>query len=175
MNNKLNFIITGATAAMLLLPMQTDAQKLESGLRGRVPVSVLHKAEKTTPAALRKLDEKVKASYPKLFKGKIFNQNKFSGLKEMRSGGIMPAMALEPRVPLKAAKYVSGRELWGTVLDDNTWSKDNPLYGLYKFKAASNIGVEAIGLNANIMPNGGGAIIGDKMYVVNYFSFWGMM
>lgn len=103
---------------MLLLPMQTDAQKLESGLRGRVPVSVLHKAEKTTPAALRKLDEKVKASYPKLFKGKIFNQNKFSGLKEMRSGGIMPAMALEPRVPLKAAKYVSGRELWGTVLDD---------------------------------------------------------
>ena len=99
---------------MLLLPMQTDAQKLESGLRGRVPVSVLQKAERTTPAALRKLDEKVKASYPKLFKGKIFNQNKFSGLKEMRSGGIMPAMALEPRVPLKAAKYVSERELWGT-------------------------------------------------------------
>lgn len=86
---------------MLLLPMQTDAQKLESGLRGRVPVSVLQKAERTTPAALRKLDEKVKASYPKLFKGKIFNQNKFSGLKEMRSGGIMPAMALEPRVPLR--------------------------------------------------------------------------
>ena len=48
---------------MLLLPMQTDAQKLESGLRGRVPVSVLQKAERTTPAALRKLDEKVKASY----------------------------------------------------------------------------------------------------------------
>ena len=175
MNNKLNFIITGATAAMLLLPMQTDAQKLESGLRGRVPVSVLQKAERTTPAALRKLDEKVKASYPKLFKGKIFNQTKFSGLKEMRSGGIMPAMALEPRVPLKAAKYVSERELWGTVLDDNTWSQDNPLYGLYKFKAASNIGVEAIGLNANIIPNGGGAIIGDKMYVVNYFTFWDMV
>lgn len=175
MNNKLNFIITGATAAMLLLPMQTDAQKLESGLRGRVPVSVLQKAERTTPAALRKLDEKVKASYPKLFKGKVFNQNKFSGLKEMRSGGIMPAMALEPRVPLKAAKYVSERELWGTVLDDNSWSQDNPLYGLYKFKAASNIGVEAIGLNANIIPNGGGAIIGDKMYVVNYFTFWDMV
>ena len=160
---------------MLLLPMQTDAQKLESGLRGRVPVSVLHKAEKTTPAALRKLDEKVKASYPKLFKGKILNQNKFSGLKEMRSGGIMPAMALEPRVPLKAAKYVSGRELWGAIINDNTWSQENPLYGIYKFNAVSNIGVEALGLNASIMPNGGGAIIGDKMYVVNYFSFWGMI
>lgn len=175
MNNKLNFIITGATAAMLLLPMQTDAQKLESGLRGRVPVSVLHKAERTTPAALRKLDEKVKASYPKLFKGKIFNQNKFSGLKEMRSGGIMPAMALEPRVPLKAAKYVSGRELWGAIINDNTWSQENPLYGIYKFNAVSNIGVEAIGLNSQILPNGGGAIIGDKMYVVNFFSFWGMV
>ncbi|WP_443701799.1 choice-of-anchor J domain-containing protein [Prevotella sp.] len=174
MNNKLNFIITGATAAMLLLPMQTDAQKLESGLRDRVPVSVLQKAERTTPAALRKLDEKVKASYPKLFKGKVLNQNKFSGLKEMRSGGIMPSMALEPRVPLKAAKYVSGRELWGAIVSDNSWSQDNPLYGLYKFNAVSNIGVEAIGLNSQIIPNGGGAIIGDKMYVVYYFSFWGI-
>ena len=93
----------------------------------------------------------------------------------MRSGGIMPAMALEPRVPLKAAKYVSGRELWGAIINDNTWSQENPLYGIYKFNAVSNIGVEALGLNASIMPNGGGAIIGDKMYVVNYFSFWGMI
>ena len=54
---------------MLLLPMQTDAQKLESGLRGRVPVSVLQKAEKSSPADLRKREEKAKASYPKLLKG----------------------------------------------------------------------------------------------------------
>ena len=33
MNNKLNFIITGATAAMLLLPMKTNAQSLNMGLR----------------------------------------------------------------------------------------------------------------------------------------------
>ena len=30
MYNKTNLIITGATVAMLLLPMKTDAQKLES-------------------------------------------------------------------------------------------------------------------------------------------------
>ena len=69
MNNKLNFIITGATAAMLLFPMQTNAQLLNNGLRSRIPVSVLQKAEKTSPADLREREEKAKASYPKLLKG----------------------------------------------------------------------------------------------------------
>lgn len=69
MNNKLNFIITAATAAMLLFPMQTNAQLLNNGLRSRIPVSVLQKAEKTSPADLRKREEKAKASYPKLLKG----------------------------------------------------------------------------------------------------------
>lgn len=69
MNNKLNFIITGATAAMLLFPMQTNAQLLNNGLRSRIPVSVLQKAEKTSPADLRKREEKAKASYPKLLQG----------------------------------------------------------------------------------------------------------
>ena len=69
MNNKLNFIITGATAAMLLFPMQTDAQLLNRGLYDRVPVSVLQKAEKFSPADLRKREEKAKASYPKLPRG----------------------------------------------------------------------------------------------------------
>ena len=41
MSNKLNFIITGATAAMLLLPVKTDAQKLALGLRSTIPASVL--------------------------------------------------------------------------------------------------------------------------------------
>lgn len=85
----------------------------------------------------------------------------------------MPSMALEPRVPLKAAQNVSGRELWGAVINDNTWTEDNKHYGLYKFNALNNIGIEPIGLNNNIVPNGGGAIIGDRLYVVNYFEFLG--
>ena len=85
----------------------------------------------------------------------------------------MPSMALEPRVPLKAAENVSGRELWGAIVDDKTWTEDNKQYGLYKFKAENSIGIEPIGLNHDIVPNGGGAIIGDKLYVVNYFEFIG--
>lgn len=38
MYNKTNLIITGATVAMLLLPMKTDAQKLQSCLRKNAPV-----------------------------------------------------------------------------------------------------------------------------------------
>lgn len=59
MSNKLNFIITGATAAMLLLPVKTDAQKLELGLRSTIPASVLQKPMRTTPAALRKQEQKL--------------------------------------------------------------------------------------------------------------------
>lgn len=46
MYNKTNLIITGATVAMLLLPMKTDAQKLESCLRKNAPESVIQKARK---------------------------------------------------------------------------------------------------------------------------------
>lgn len=49
MYNKTNLIITGATVAMLLLPMKTDAQKLESSLRKNAPESVIQKARKTPP------------------------------------------------------------------------------------------------------------------------------
>lgn len=88
MNNKLNFIITGATAAMLLLPIQTEAQQLRAGLLDRIPVSMLQKPEKFSPADLRKSEEKAKASYPKLFKaGKFLNHKKFSGLTEISMGG----------------------------------------------------------------------------------------
>lgn len=52
MYNKTNLIITGATVAMLLLPMKTDAQKLESSLRKNAPESVIQKARKTPPLPL---------------------------------------------------------------------------------------------------------------------------
>lgn len=50
MKNRLNLIVTGATAAMLLMPMKTDAQKLETGLRRSIPTSVAQQFMKTTPA-----------------------------------------------------------------------------------------------------------------------------
>ena len=52
MYNKTNLIITGATVAMLLLPMKTDAQKLESCLRKNTPESVIQKTRKKPLPAL---------------------------------------------------------------------------------------------------------------------------
>lgn len=176
MNSKLNFIITGATAAMLLLPMKTDAQKLELGLRSSIPASVLQKAEKTTPGQMEKLDKKLQKRQSMLFSRHLFKNAKQVGLREMLSGRVKaPAMALQPRVPLRAAKTVSGRELWASILNDNTWSEDEPGYGVYKFNATNNITLDALGTNENIRPNGSGAIVGDRMYFVNYISFWGMI
>ena len=75
MKNKVNFIITGATAAMLLLPMRSEAQQLRAGQLDRIPVSMLQKAEKYSPADLRKSEEKAKASYPKLPRGGDFSKS----------------------------------------------------------------------------------------------------
>ena len=69
----------------------------------------------------------------------------------------------------------SGRELWGSVVDDATWGDSGKAYGFYKFNAVSNITVEALGLNNYIRPNGGGAIVGDKLYTVNYTAYPGVI
>lgn len=175
MSNKLNFIITGATAAMLLLPVKTDAQKLELGLRSTIPASVLQKPMRTTPAVLRKQEQKLEDRYPLLFKGTVLRNSFNSGLKELRHGGNISPLSLEPRVPLRTAKTVSGRELWGSVVDDATWGDNGKAYGFYKFNAVSNIAVEALGLNKYICPNGGGAIVGDKLYTVNYTAYPGVI
>ena len=172
MYNKTNLIITGATVAMLLLPMKTDAQKLQSCLRKNAPESVIQKARKTTPAALQELDDRTKAAYPNLFKGKMLRSNNFSQLKEMPSGAISP-LALQPRVPLRAAAYKPGREIWGSVIADNTWTTSTAQYGFYKFYAGSNMNIEALGLNPNITPNGSGALIDGKLYMVNYIPIFG--
>ncbi len=172
MNSKLNFIITGATAAMLLLPVKTDAQKLELGLRSSIPASVLQTAKKATPAQQRQLDKKVQAQHPLLFKQRILNRLNTSGLREVAAGKKISPMQLSPRVPLKAAKYTSGRELWGNVINDNTWG-DDKAYGFYSFNAVNNIAVSPLGVNENLIANGGGAVVGDKFYYVNYISFWG--
>lgn len=69
MYNKTNLIITGATVAMLLLPMKTDAQKLQSCLRKNAPESVMQKARKTTPAALQELERQDKGCLSKPLQG----------------------------------------------------------------------------------------------------------
>lgn len=174
MNRKLNFIVTGATAAMLMLPAtKTDAQKIELGLRSSVPASVLQTAKKSTPAQRLKLDRKAKADHPLLFRQRALLRPNTSGLREIATGKKISPLALTPRVPLRAAKYASGRELWGNVISDNTWAEDAAAYGFYKFNAVSNIAVTPIGVNSSIVANGGGAIVGDKLYLVNFVSFWG--
>lgn len=176
MNSKLNFIITGATAAMFLLPMKTDAQKLEMGLKNPIPASVLQSAKKSTPAQEKKMQQKVKEKYPMLYNHKLLRTINTTGLRELFGNRkISHKMALEPRVPLRAAKTTNGRELWGSILNDNSWAEDTPLYGVYSFKAKSDIEVSPVGLNENIVPNGGGAIVGNRMDFVNYISFFGMI
>ena len=168
MNNKLNFIITGATAAMLLLPMKTNAQSLNMGLRNSVQTSATQKVRKMNPADVRKMKEKTQHSYSKLFRVKAPRTNRPNGLWRMHDGGTVAPLALEPRVPLRSAKYAMPREMWGDVVYDNTWEQGKPQYGIYKFFAGSSMALEPLGMTKDIVPNGGGAIVGDKMYIVQY-------
>ncbi len=174
--NKLNFIITGATAAMLLMPVTTDAQKLERTLRGPVPSSVLQTARKATPKQIATEDAKVRAKHPLMFNAKVFEPKQTSSLKLVETGKrrVSP-FALAPKVPLRAAaSAATGRELWANVINDNTWTEDNYTYGFYKFNAVDNITVDLLG-PTGYTANGGGAIVGDRLYMVYYFSFWGMV
>ena len=142
MNNKLNFIITGATAAMLLLPMKAEAQRIGLGMRSSVPASVLNKAEKLTPAAIQKKEMANRAKHPLLYRARVAGNNNLPGLTRVRTGSITAPMTLEPKVPLRAPANIPGRELWGSVIIDNTWTTDNMAYGFYRFYAGSNIAVK---------------------------------
>lgn len=174
--NKLNFIITGATAAMLLMPVTTDAQKLERTVRGSVPASVLQTPRKVTSKQLAKEEAMVRENHPLMFRGKVFESpNQKSGLKVAETGKrrISP-LAVTPRVPMRAAANAAqtGRELWANVINDNTWTEDDYTYGFYKFNAVDNITVDLLG-QTGYTANGGGAIVGDRLYLVYYYSFWG--
>ena len=173
MNNKLNFIITGATAAMLLLPMKAEAQRIGLGMRSSVPASVLNKAEKLTPAAIHKKEMANRAKHPLLYRARVASNNNLPGLTRVRTGSITAPMTLEPKVPLRAPANIPGRELWGSVIIDNTWTTDNMAYGFYRFYAGNNIAVEPLGLNSYIKPNGSGAIVDGKLYLVNFIDIYG--
>ncbi len=174
--NKLCCIVTGAMAAMLLMPVTTDAQKLESTLRGPVPLSVLQTPRKATPKQIAREEAKLKAKHPLMFNGKVFEPKQTYGLKLAESGKrrVSP-FSLEPKVPLRAAAdATAGRELWANVISDNTWGEDESAYGFYAFNVKSNISVDLLGLT-DCAANGGGAIIGNRLYMVYYFSSWGMV
>lgn len=156
--------------------MKTDAQKLEMGIKNPIPASVLQSAKKSTPVQEKKMQQKVQEKYPMLFNHKLLRTINTTGIRELLgSRKISRKIALEPRVPMRTARTTNGRELWGSILNDNTWTEDSPQYGIYSFKAKSDIDVSPVGLNENITPNGGGAIVGNRMDFVYYISFWGMI
>lgn len=173
MENRLNLIITTATAAMLLMPMKTDAQKIASGLISPVSQPKVEQLVKTSPATKKKMEMETRQKYPKLYEGKLLQKkNDYRGLQRFGGRKAMSPLSIEPRVPFRAA-VPTGRELWGSVAFDDTWEEDNELYGFYKFYAGNQMNVEALGLNRKLTPNGGGAIVGDRLYFVNYVSLWG--
>lgn len=86
MENRLNLIITTATAAMLLMPMKTDAQKIASGLISPVSQPKVEQLVKTSPATKKKMEMETRQKYPKLYEGKLLQKkNDYRGLQ--RFGG----------------------------------------------------------------------------------------
>ena len=161
-------------ATMLLMPVKTDAQKLEGTARVPVPSTLLQTPRKATPKQLAKEEADLKKKLPLMFNGKVFEANGSSSLKFAESGKRRAApLSLEPKVPLRAATDVTtGRELWANVIKDNTWADDDNSCGFYAFNAKSNITFDFLG-TTNCMANGGGAIIGNRLYAVYYVSYWG--
>lgn len=74
MENRLNLIITTATAAMLLMPMKTDAQKIASGLISPVSQPKVEQLVKTSPATKKKMEMETRQKYPKLYEGKLLQK-----------------------------------------------------------------------------------------------------
>lgn len=141
MENRLNLIITTATAAMLLMPMKTDAQKIASGLISPVSQPKVEQLVKTSPATKKKMEMETRQKYPKLYEGKLLQKkNDYRGLQRFGGRKAMSPLSIEPRVPFRAA-VPTGRELWGSVAFDDTWEEDNELYGFYKFYAGDQMNV----------------------------------
>ena len=168
MNNKLNFIITGATAAMLLLPVNTSAQGIDLGLPSSAPAPEQAAAQKISPLQRLKMNLAAEEACPLLFKAMLPENGMRSPFRTVHQGGITP-LSVEPRVPLRAPQDAFGKELWGGVVSDDTWTDETAAYGFYKFTTAASMSVLPLGINDNIRPNGGGAVIGGKLYFVNYY------
>ena len=169
--SKFRLTLTAAAVAILLLPVSTNAQKAEQAKGKQTTVTLLEKPRKATPAQLRAEKQKVEAKTPLLFKGKVFKPKQSSTLKLMESGRrkVSP-LALSSRVPLRATQSAStGRELWGSVVSDNTWGDYDYVYGIYKFNALSSITTNLLGAT-DYYANGGGAMVGNRLYFVFYDS-----
>lgn len=172
--SKLSFIITGATACMLLLPVNAGAQKRLDVPQGVSYAKVLGKERKTNPSILAAEKRVAEEQMPQMFKGMTFRSKDASALRRVSSGQKISPFALSPKIPLRPSESLAtGRELWGEVIQDNTWTSGN-VYGIYKFNALSNITVEMLGANMAI-PNGGGAIIGNRLYYVWYSAYYGQV
>ena len=171
--NKLSFIITGATAAMLLLPAKSDAQQLAEGLRGANPVTVLKKERKTSPAVIAAQTKEAAEEMPQLFKGRVFKSNSTPGLRRLNGSKKLSPMALTPRIPLRPSESAGiGRELWGDVVQDKTWGSSKKAFGIYKFNAGNNMSVDLLS-TTNAMPTGSGAIVGNRLYYIYYYGYYG--
>ena len=170
--NKFSLLIAGTVAAALFLPTDAAAQKVGQSQRAKSPVKLFEPIRKMTPAQRRAEQQKAEAKTPLLFKGKVFKREQASGVRLLQTGRrkVSP-LALTPRVPLRAAaSAASGRELWGSMVYDSNWDEYDCPYGMYKFNALSNITTDIVGATDNYA-NGGGAVVGDRLYFVYYASY----
>lgn len=138
--------------------------------------STTAKQVRLSPEEMMQKEKKLMLQYPLLFTRTLARSS------AVLSGGLLNnedkhvAEPLSKAVPFSKATATDGRELWGNVITDNTWASGSKQYGIYKFKTAGQqISVSPLYLNNNLLSNGAGAIVGNRIDLINYDTSFGMV
>lgn len=168
---RVKFCLTNVFLLLFVIPLQSVfAQMPDKGYN--LPPPEL-KAQKFNPVEGKVQNEQLEKKYPLLAKLKKRNVGTSMFKNSKRGAALQRDKSALTKSPMM--KIGDGRELWGNVILQNTWTSSNEYYGMYSFKASSPINVEALCLKDEIDANGGGAVVDGKLHFINYQIFFNMI
>lgn len=145
-----------------LTPVSAFGQKVLTP-KAKIPVV----AQKAKASDKLKADAELKRKYPALVVPKAVAPQTSSQLKTaLTPVNSRVHKAINGAGRKSILKLGDGRELWGNVAYQSTWSSDNAPYGMYTFNATSPLTVTELGLNASMCANGGSALLDDTYHSV---------
>lgn len=168
-----SFLLMGTSLLLTSVPF-VDLPAQNVPVASVPPSSIANRQIRLSPEETAMRQNSLQKAYPLLFARQRATTSTSAAIGGLQRSALSPAPPLRS-IPKFADSQTVGREMWGNVITDNTWASGNSQYGIYKFRPQSSIAVTPLCTDKVLMSNGAGAIVGNRVDLINYDTSFGMV